>query len=64
VQLVRHLGVRTPAGLSVAVERGCRHFRAELTQVATGFDCVGVDLARTADDGRMHDVTGFLEPAA
>jgi hypothetical protein len=56
--------VRTPAGLSVAVERGCRHFRAELTQVATGFDCVGVDLARTADDGRMHDVTGFLEPAA
>lgn len=25
---------------------------------------VGVDFARTADDGRMRDVTGFLEPAA
>jgi SnoaL-like domain len=25
---------------------------------------VGVDFATTADDGRMRDVTGFLEPAA
>jgi hypothetical protein len=25
---------------------------------------VGVDFATTADDGRMQDVTGFLEPAA
>ena len=25
---------------------------------------VGVDFATTADDGRMRDITGFLEPAA
>jgi hypothetical protein len=25
---------------------------------------VGVDFATTADDGRIRDVTGFLEPAA
>jgi hypothetical protein len=25
---------------------------------------VGVDFARIADDGRMRDVTGFLESAA
>jgi hypothetical protein len=25
---------------------------------------IGVDFATTADDGRMRDITGFLEPAA
>jgi hypothetical protein len=48
--------------------RDVRHDRVRFTwslgSAAGEPIAVGVDFATTADDGRMRDVTGFLEPAA
>jgi hypothetical protein len=39
-------------------------FTWSLAPAAGGAIAIGTDFATTADDGRMRDITGFLEPVA